>query len=196
MVYLVNTVYMWVRQGKLGAYQTPGRTNLIRPSDLVHFMQENGMFVPTTLSDLARRDEKLNSSQLSTNSGEADDDRDAILVVDDDPVTRSLVVRALNDDFHVVQAETGYEALHLVTMNKRIFIVILDLRMPGQHGLETLNELKQLKPDLQVIVLSGFAEDLPPAKLSDGTVASAIQKPFTIQQLQAIVREVSERVKV
>ena len=38
-----NTVYMWVRQGKLGAYQTPGRTNLIRPSDLVKFMEENGL---------------------------------------------------------------------------------------------------------------------------------------------------------
>ena len=189
-----NTVYMWVRQGKLGAYQTPGRTNLIRPSDLVKFMQDNGMFVPGTLSELAKQDEKLMGPEGQSNrASEKKDYMCTVLVVDDDPMSRSLAVRALKDIAQVHQAETGYEALHILTRHEEVNIVLLDLRMPGQHGLDTLNELKKLKPGLAVIVVSGFANELPPDVVSSGTVSRIVEKPVTVQDLQDAVVEVNEQ---
>lgn len=177
-----NTVYAWVRQGKLGAYQTPGRTNLIRPSDLVKFMHQNGMFVPSSLVELARVDDKQGHAPPPT----ASDDGHAhtVLVADDDSITRSLAVRAIHDTCQVFQAETGYEALHLLTLHKEIDIVLLDLRMPGQHGTETLQEIRELRPDVAVIILTGFPSDLAESADRDEMVVKTIEKPFTTNELQ------------
>ena len=189
-----NTVYMWVRQGKLGAYQTPGRTNLIRPSDLVKFMEENGMFVPGTLIEMAQEDEKLMGNEAGADQGdntEVSDSMCQVLVVDDDPMSRSLAVRALKEIGQVYQAETGFEALHLMTIHPEIQIVLLDLRMPGQHGLETLEEIKRISTKAKVIIVSGFANDIP-EEARNGAIAKVLEKPITIQQLQDAVIEVNE----
>ena len=188
-----NTVYMWVRKGKLGAYQTPGRTNLVRPSDLVKFMQENGMFVPNSLSDLAQQDERQEEAPKAVDtSADAPVDKDlSFLVVDDDPMSRSLAARALKDVASIYQAETGYEALHILTMHKDVSLVLLDLRMPGQHGTETLKELRRIAPDVKVIVVSGFAHELPEAVVESGGVARVLEKPVTVQHLKEAVAEVS-----
>lgn len=190
-----NTVYMWVRQGKLGAYQTPGRTNLIRPTDLVKFMEENGMFVPVSLIEMAQEDEKLmgndGNPESAVDSSVPTDSMCQVLVVDDDPMTRSLAVRALKEIGQVYQAETGFEALHLMTIHTEIDIILLDLRMPGQHGMETLEEIKRIRPEARVVIVSGFASDLPEDGLSS-MIAKVMEKPVTIGQIQNAVIEVSE----
>ena len=186
-----NTVYAWVRQGKLGAYQTPGRTNLIRPSDLVKFMHQNGMFVPSSLVELARIDDKQGHAPPRTISSE--EHSHTVLVVDDDSITRSLAVRAIHDTCQVYQAETGYEALHLLTLHKDIDIVLLDLRMPGQHGTETLQEIRELRPDVAVIIITGFPGDLPETADREGMIVKTIEKPFTTNELQDGIAAAAKR---
>ena len=190
-----NTVYMWVRQSKLLAYQTPGRTNLIRPSDLVNFMESNGMFVPNSLTEMAQSDERLMDLKSSKDVVTPKDSMCSILVVDDDPMSRSLAVRALKEIGQVYQAETGYEALHIITMHNDISIVLLDLRMPGQHGLDTLKEIRNNNSDISVLVVSGFAADLPEDIVTSGQAAKIIEKPVTVQQLQEAVVEANEKMQ-
>lgn len=185
-----NTLYTWVRKGKLSAYQTPGRTNLIRPADLVKFMQESGLFVPTALQDMAQRDEANNQSTppVSGKEGEL-----GILVVDDDPSSRSVVVRALNESYKMFQAQTGYEALHILTMRKEIKIVLLDLRMPGQHGLATLKEVKELRPDIHVLIITGYAGEIPDDLVAKGQIARVLEKPITVAMLRQEVADVVQK---
>ena len=185
-----NTVYAWVRQGKLGAYQTPGRTNLIRPSDLVKFMHQNGMFVPSSLAEVARIDDKQSSAPPKAVEGEGHDH--VVLVADDDPISRSLAVRGIHETCQVYQAETGYEALHLLTLHKSIDIVLLDLRMPGKEGSMTLAEIHELRPDVAIIIVTGFAGDLGPAELEKASVIRTIEKPFTMPILQDAVKQAGE----
>lgn len=180
-----NTVYAWVRQGKLGAYQTPGRTNLIRPSDLVKFMHQSGMFVPSSLVEIARIDDKQSSSPPKVTNEKGHEH--TVLVADDDPITRSLAVRAIHENCHVYQAETGYEALHLLTMHKNIDIILLDLRMPGQHGAETLREITDLRPDIAIIIMTGFASDLPADLAAIEMVVKTVEKPFAMPILQEAI---------
>lgn len=182
-----NTVYAWVRKDKLAAYQTPGRTNLIRPTDLVRFMHQNGMFVPPELSDLARKDEKQRPAEAAAESEE----KLTVLVADDDPINRSLCVRAIHDRCDAYQAETGYEALHLLTMHPEISVVLLDMRMPGLHGSETLVEIERVRPDVGVIIVTGFADDIPEASLRSPVVKQVIQKPFTIPAIRTAVASLS-----
>jgi len=189
-----NTVYMWVKQEKLGAYKTPGRTNLIRPGDLVKFMESNGMFVPASLTELAQNDDKLMGGELSGASQAPETSANAIctvLVVDDDPLSRSVGARALKDIATVYQAETGFEALHLITMHEDISIVILDLRMPGQHGNETVKEIKKLRNNISIIIASGFAGEDGANLLSSGDVHAVVQKPVTVQMLRDLVMEIA-----
>jgi excisionase family DNA binding protein len=182
-----NTVYAWVRQGKLGAYQTPGRTNLIRPSDLVKFMHQNGMFVPSSLVEIARIDDKQSSGGPRETTDDAHEH--TVLVADDDPITRSLAVRAIHENCQVYQAETGYEALHLLTLHKDIDIILLDLRMPGQHGTETLSEIRELRPDVAIVIITGFSGDLPAEVANNEMVVKTIEKPFTMPLLRESIEE-------
>lgn len=180
-----NTVYAWVRKDKLAAYQTPGRTNLIRPTDLVRFMHQNGMFVPPELSEMAHRDEKQSPGGVS---GATEEGMGlTVLVADDDPINRSLCVRAIHDRCDAYQAETGYEALHLLTKHPEITVVLLDMRMPGLHGSDTLIEIERIRPDVGVIIVTGFADEITDASRNSPVVKQIIQKPFTIPGIRTAV---------
>ena len=189
-----NTVFMWVRQNKLYAYKTPGNTNLIRPSDLVKFMTASGMFVPASLSEMAAQDDKVvnasGSSDHAKKTAAPVKSLGNVLVVDDDAMVRTLMMRVLKDVAQVFLTETGYEALHLLTQHHDIDLVLLDLRMPGQHGTETLKDIRRLSPHSSVIVVSGFAADLPKALLDNGMVDQFLQKPVSPDDLLKAVTDV------
>ncbi|NCC51745.1 MAG: response regulator [Spartobacteria bacterium] len=181
-----NTVYTWVKNGKLKAYQTPGRTNLIRPADLVAFMREHGMFVTPPLAELAQMDEKQHATLSGANP---ETDKPALLVVDDEPSMRALVTRCLKGFCPLYQAETAYEALHLLTMHPNIKVVLLDLRMPGKHGLEAQQEIIGLRPDVSVAIITGHFDEYAKEILIHSDVERVFKKPFNLEELQAFVQE-------
>ena len=179
-----NTVYLWVRNEKIRAYQTPGRTNLIRPCDLVEFMEQNGMFVAPELAALSREDRQLDAADPQTRPTEAGP---CVLVVDDEPSIRALYLRMLNNLAPLMQAETGYQALHLMTLHPNIRMVVLDLHMHGQHGLNTLREIKAQHPAVPVVVVTGYGADIPETMIQDGSIACVINKPVTSETLRNAV---------
>lgn len=181
-----NTVFLWVRNGRLRAYQTPGRTNQVRPSDLVLFMNDNGMFVPPDLKDLAEQDKKITAATVEATAGELR----KILIVDDEPTIRAMISRALKEIGATHLAETGYEALHILTLHPEIRIVLLDLHMPGQHGLNTLKEMRAARPDVPVIIVTGYDAEIPPQLLAKGSGVQLIKKPFALEELRKVVADV------
>ncbi len=182
-----NTLYTWVRKGKVPAYQTPGRTNLIRPSDMVYFMENSGLFVPSALRELAQRDEM--SGKLAE-TGEPGKESISVLVVDDDDQSRAFLARILNESYRIFQARTGYEALHMLTIHEDIRLVLLDLRMPGQHGLETLKEIENIRPSVLVVIITGFAGEIPVDENAHPQVARVLIKPVRIETLKQVMSEV------
>jgi len=80
-----------------------------------------------------------------------------VLVCDDDPGTRHILKRMLERDHkvNVVQCETGLEALRLLSLG-RFCLLILDLRMPGLDGIDTLDAIRYCAPlqNLPVVVLT------------------------------------------
>ena len=79
----------------------------------------------------------------------------AVLTIDDDGKIRSALRRMLEDEGHEVgeaaNAAEGYEALE----KRRWDAVLLDLTMPGEHGLDALIRIREQAPDTAVIVVSG-----------------------------------------
>jgi excisionase family DNA binding protein len=148
-----NTVYNWVKKGVLDAYQTPGRTNLIRPGDLILFMERNGMFIPNQLVEIANVDSQRVGFIPKSSLGDAGK-LPIILCMDDDPKERSVCERALKGKAEVLQASTGYEGLHLLTVREDITIALIDMDMPGLSGEQIFVEAKGLRPAVKLVAMS------------------------------------------
>lgn len=113
-----------------------------------------------------------------------------ILVVDDEPMVRSVTARLLRLRGHAVtEAEGGAEALrHVAEAETPFDLVVTDLGMPEMSGRELAYHLRRHHPNLPIILLTGHtdAEDL-----SDG-VDAVVKKPFRIETLEAAIRRVRE----
>jgi PAS domain S-box-containing protein len=113
-----------------------------------------------------------------------------ILLVDDEPALRKVARRVLERAGHtVLGAGDGDEAWELVrSRNQELDLVVSDLVMPGSGGLELIRRLRERKPGLPCVLMSGYArEELPEAAGQPGT--AFLQKPFSPQELERAIRE-------
>ncbi len=183
-----NTVCCWIRDGKLPSYRTAGGKNLIRPVDLVDFMVSNHMFIPDALRKMADDDRALTANEPvkeRVTSAEP-----AILIVDDDASARGFATKCLESlGLPILQAETGYEALHMLTQRAEVALIILDMVMPGQHGSKTFAEIRKDFPHMPVIVCTGYPIEDVIKKFDDGPRPELIvQKPYRPAHLQDAAR--------
>ncbi len=109
-----------------------------------------------------------------------------ILFVDDEPQLRNMAEAMLeHSGFRVITASHGLGALEVFSMRKdEISLVILDLTMPGMNGWETMEALRALRPDIPVILSSGYDE----AKVMEGehaeTPQAFLHKPYLMADLK------------
>src|SRR5688572_75484 len=106
-----------------------------------------------------------------------------ILVIDDEPDIVELTrLNLLSEGYEVVTAETGTEALDLIQEGERCEIVLTDLRLPDIDGIELVNRLKELNPESEIIVVTGYGST---QKAIEATKAGAfyyIEKPVEFDE--------------
>lgn len=115
-----------------------------------------------------------------------------VLVVEDQEAVRRLTKLTLGSlGYHVLEAESGARACELATaFPGEIHLLLTDIVMPGINGRELAMEVLQLRPNLKVLLMSGYAEDVSlPQGLPEAELAF-LPKPFTQDVLAAKVREV------
>ena len=114
-----------------------------------------------------------------------------ILLIDDDDDFRTVLRTALKQDGYVVEeARNGQEGSQRYR-TAPADLVIIDLLMPEQEGLETIRALRQEFSEVKIIAISGGTgrlNFLPLARMFGAL--RTLQKPFTLQELQEVVREV------
>lgn len=113
-----------------------------------------------------------------------------ILLADDDATTRDLVRRALEGDGHTVEVtEDGAEALdRLRAASNRFDLLVTDIQMPAISGIALTEEALKLKPDLRIVLMSGFADAFKAASSFRVEKLGTLTKPFTLEQIRATVR--------
>lgn len=115
-----------------------------------------------------------------------------LLLVDDEPDFRRATSNALGRrGFTVIEAGSGEEALKLIA-SQRPDIVVLDLKMPGMGGIESLRKLRETDENLPVIILTGHGDvdsAIAGIRLS---VVDFLQKPVDIDQLAVRIRTLLE----
>src|SRR5881392_1100963 len=111
-----------------------------------------------------------------------------ILVIDDDPSVRSLLEQTLQSAGHEVALATdGREGLEQF-LTKPPDLVITDIYMPNQEGLETIVELRKRSPDVRLIAMSARPAAVTMLSIAQklGTI-EVLQKPFLAEELLAAV---------
>jgi len=115
---------------------------------------------------------------------------ETVLVIDDEEVVRRAAKSALEHyGYTVILAENGKEGLELLAKpDCTVALVVLDMTMPGMSGEETLRHLAAVRPDLPVILSSGFNEvEFTPSLPANG-FAGFIQKPYSASRLAEQIR--------
>jgi two-component system cell cycle sensor histidine kinase/response regulator CckA len=108
-----------------------------------------------------------------------------ILVVDDEPMILSLMSRSLTSlGYEVVTANGPAEAERIAASRDDIRLLITDVVMPGGNGPALAHRLKTRRPELKVMLMSGYAANLEP-----GDDTPLPSKPFTMDELETLVRE-------
>ncbi len=117
---------------------------------------------------------------------------ETVLVAEDEASIREVARAALESHgYRVLLAADGEEALSLLERHgSEIDLVVTDLVMPRLGGAELRREARRLAPEVRFLLTTGYAErDLPAAAPQKPREASLLQKPWTVQELRARVRE-------
>ena len=117
---------------------------------------------------------------------------ETVLLVDDDDPLRDLGVQILEAyGYTVLSAPDGESALQVYQeCRDRIDLVVLDLMMPGMGGALCLQKLLEINPTAKVIIASGYSANGETEKATESGAKAFIQKPYDVQQMLQVVREV------
>ena len=113
-----------------------------------------------------------------------------VLVVDDEETVRTVGSDMLSRaGYRVVLTSNGRDALEILeTTEADIDIVLLDLTMPKMSGQETYRQVRAIRPELPVILMSGFAEDDAISRLGETGLAGFLKKPFSAEELLSVLQ--------
>jgi DNA-binding NtrC family response regulator len=117
-----------------------------------------------------------------------------VLLVDDETdFVETMAKRLTKRDLNVSKAASGEEALEVLARHSEIEVVVLDVKMPGMDGGETLREIKRLYPLVEVIMLTGHATVRSGIEGMKLGAADYLSKPCDIEHLIAKVDEAAQK---
>jgi PAS domain S-box-containing protein len=173
----LSTVYGIVQQsnGAITLESTPGK----------------GTRVHVFLPRVASRGEADGAAVDEAAQRPVSERRGTVLVVEDDERVRQLTCRVLEQyGYGVIEARDGTEALALLdAATRRIDAVVSDVLMPGMHGRELVGRLRLRRPDLPVVLLSGYTGDEVSREVRGQPLMAFLQKPFAPQDLVAALED-------
>jgi PAS domain S-box-containing protein len=118
--------------------------------------------------------------------------RETVLLVEDDEQVRAVAISILRKyGYQVISASDGDEAQRYCEAHpQRIDLLLTDVVMPGISGPELARRLQRIRPEMKVLCMSGYTDELGRARGEHDAEIAYLQKPFTAEALAARVRHV------
>jgi PAS domain S-box-containing protein len=115
---------------------------------------------------------------------------ETVLVVEDEPVVRGVIVEMLQDQgYRTLQAVDGPSGLRLLRLNERIDLLVTDVGLPGMNGRQLADQARETRPGLKILFITGYAENVAIAKGFLQPGMEMITKPFDLDNLAQRIRE-------
>ena len=111
-----------------------------------------------------------------------------VLIVDDDKSIRYSLKRMMEGNFSVLTAQNGEEALNRFRENPPD-LVIMDIKMPGQNGIDVLKEIKSIDPKSLVIIMTAYGTTETAIEAMKYGAFDYILKPFPIPQMKGLIEK-------
>lgn len=111
-----------------------------------------------------------------------------VLIVDDEEGIRESLKLILSDHYDLVVTDSGEQALRLVESDPAIGLVLMDIKMPKVSGLDVLKEMKAKRPDLNVIMVTGYKAVETASQASHLGASGYIIKPFKSEEILKTVK--------
>ena len=116
-------------------------------------------------------------------------DETVLLVDDDEQVRRAIGLLLKNLGYRALIASDACEALSLLDDHKRVDLMVTDIVMPGMDGVQLGERVKDRRPELPVVFISGYTDRTVPEL--EGS--QFLRKPFAIRELAQVVRDTLDR---
>jgi CheY-like chemotaxis protein len=145
------------------------------------------VYLPRTL-ETAKNSFEAEQKQLVRGS-------ETLLVVEDEPAILKFIRTTLQRlGYFVLAAASAKDALALASQHKEpLHLLLMDVVMPEMNGLDLYTRIAASRPGIRVVFMSGYSVDVFPHPDGDKGDVSFLQKPFSMQQLSAKVREVLDQ---
>lgn len=118
--------------------------------------------------------------------------RPTILVVDDENGVRQSFNMVLKDDYHVLLASNGEEAMEIFKKN-RIDLILMDIRLPDTDGISLLKKLKEIEPNTEIIMVTAVKEIKTAVKAIKIGAYEYVIKPFVVDDVLTIIGRALEK---
>ena len=118
--------------------------------------------------------------------------KETILIVEDEAGPRAALEMILNPIYNIHTVSNGKDALRII-QDQEVDLVTLDLKMPGLSGIDVLQEIKKIKPDAEVIIITGEGGLSNAKKTLQCGANDFISKPFHVAEVLNVVRKSFER---
>ncbi len=112
-----------------------------------------------------------------------------VLVVDDNPGILETMADILDEmNFKVSTASDGYQAIEMMKSGS-FDAVMMDIKMPGIDGIETLRRIKVTKPGAKVILMTAYASEATVLAARNEGASTVLYKPIDLDKIEALLRE-------
>jgi PAS domain S-box-containing protein len=117
-----------------------------------------------------------------------------ILVVEDEPVVRGIMIEMLlNEGYRILEATDGPSGLQILNQDIRVDLLVTDVGLPGMSGREFADYAREVRPDLNILFVTGYAQSAAMAKGFLKPGMDMITKPFDIEKFSQRVRDMVSR---
>ncbi|MBN2063150.1 MAG: response regulator [Deltaproteobacteria bacterium] len=117
-----------------------------------------------------------------------------IMLVDDEAAFVDTMIKRLQKrGFSAISAGSGSDALDLLKTNQNLDVILLDVKMPGMDGIETLHEIKKRYPLIEVVMLTGHATIESAIEGMKAGAFDYLMKPCDIDKLVEKVMEAADK---
>jgi DNA-binding NtrC family response regulator len=110
----------------------------------------------------------------------------AVLIVDDEKVMRESLRDWLKDGYDVATAETGEQTIELIK-NRDFDALLMDVRLTGKNGIEVLKEVKQIKPQINTIIMTAYPSVELAVEAMKAGAKEYLVKPFSPNKLEKLI---------